>query len=596
MISNAAAFGIKGAVDYKDNLPATGVEGEIWIVRGTSGDGNNDGQYTINDDTILFTKLDGNFDDEVGNYTETINSNIAVWSEGRVNQAVSFRGWDGDGTDDERARYSPTVKSFTPGEISGGMWIYSTVDNYEKYNPLFHMWKKGPKKGMYLLLKDGRPKFWVGTCQGHKEPHAPTKISKDTWTHIGFSYSNVSKMVKIYINGILNKEESLNDGGTIVQESDYLYFGYNIEEQHGPDDSIKIDEFFLQEGELSENDFQTIINGSFYGITYDEGFYTWNDEVNGWIWLANNTSPSATSISHPISQDSADELTSGQDTDLHNHDGRYYTEDETDDLLDTYANVFHNHDERYYTESEIDNKLSNIKYSDISSNDSSTNVTGAELETLTNGSDAVGLHTHSDLGGGGLISLDDAYDNNNIYSNGEGRTISVDAGSVEFNASGGFAPIKLPPLGYTPNQWLNGGELCVRDGELYLYDATRSSWVSTFSMTIGGGYNSNNVKNKYFKGFNGTSMNSRIGWCAPWDGVVVAMSIVSDHDNCSNSVVLKKDGSNTTARIYYNNEYNNSASNINVQFSQNDVLSFYMCGDSENANRPQAWAIVKRRI
>lgn len=594
------SYGIKGAVDLIGDLPVTGNAGEIYIVRGTSGDGNNDKQYVVNDDTILCCRFNDTFDDEIGNaMTHSPEYNFSI---GRNGDALEL-------TDelDTYGKYTPTVKPFNPGELSGGLWLYVDIpdtDGYDHYNPLIHFWDKRPKDGFYLLLDRGKVRFWVGTENDNRDPRTDIKVPVRTWTHIGFSYSNTTQRVRIFINGIISKEETVTCGGTIVAQN-HMYIGFNPQQNHGPEDNMLFDEVFLQEGELTESEFQTIINGSPYNTINDSGFYTW--DTDHWTWLADNGS-GGSSGSTNISNADAAELTGGETTDLHNHDDIYYrqtdlfTKDELNNgQLDNryYTEAEINGgllDRRYYTESEIDDKLSNIKYSDISNNDTSTNVTGAELETLTNGSNADGLHTHANSGGGGTGGLDEAYDNHSQYNQGQGRTINVDFGSVEFNASAGFAPIKLPPLGYTPNQWLAGGELCIRDGELYLYDATRSSWTSVSGYTIGGGYNSSNVKNRYLRMFNGSSMSSRVGWCAPWDGVIVSMSIVSDCNGSSNSIIVKNNGSNTSAEVYYNNEYNNSVSNLNVQFSKDDVLSFYMNGNDNGASRPQVWTIVKRRI
>lgn len=64
-------------------------------------------------------------------------------------------------------------------------------------------------------------------------------------------------------------------------------------------------------------------------------------------------------------------------------------------------------------------------YTDISANDAATDVTGAELETLSDGSNADALHTHSGLSIN--HSLDDAYD--------DGSTVTVDTGIVTWNSS-----------------------------------------------------------------------------------------------------------------------------------------------------------------
>ena len=285
-------------------------------------------------------------------------------------------------------------------------------------------------------------------------------------------------------------------------------------------------------------------------------------------------------------QVSWDNLTSVPSTFIpstHNHDDRYYTESESDSR---YATIAHNHNDLYYTKTQIDTKLSSIDFSFISGNDSSTNVTGSELEQLTNGSNADGLHTHENIGGGSG-TLDDAYG-----AWGSGRTINVDWGSVELNAQGGFAPLKLTPVNYTPNQWLGGGEICVKDNELYLYDSTRSSFLSTSTFGIQWASNSNNVSGYIFYG--AAQTNSSTGFVPTTKSKIVGISAVSQ-DNSSDSISIIVNGY-VVQNVWWQSGII-SLNNLNIDVNSSDVINLYLNGSgSSRPNRPCITLFIKSRI
>ncbi len=77
---------------------------------------------------------------------------------------------------------------------------------------------------------------------------------------------------------------------------------------------------------------------------------------------------------------------------LHNHDGKYYTETEINQLLSGKSDSAHNHDDRYYTESEIDQLFQNITNS--SHTHDSRYYTETETDDLLQGK-SKSDHTHA---------------------------------------------------------------------------------------------------------------------------------------------------------------------------------------------------------
>jgi len=279
----------------------------------------------------------------------------------------------------------------------------------------------------------------------------------------------------------------------------------------------------------------------------------------------------------------------------HTHDDRYYTESEitTNYYSKTqsdarYSVTTHTHDDRYYTESEIDTKLGQINFAFVASNDSTTNVTGAELETLTNGSNADGLHTHDFSGSGGGGTLDEAYG-----QWGEGRIINVDSGAVQLSASNGFAPLKISPITYVPNQWLSGGEICYKDNELYYYDSTRAKWLSVSMTTVTAGTASSTAAG-YMYTHNSIQMSSTIGFTFPFNGTVVGISMANANSSTSCDLIVKVDGSDLTSKWISGRD--DSTDNLNADFDKDTTISFYIdASGSQRPNKPNVILFVRRR-
>lgn len=544
------------------------------------------GVYTPTANTFVYMKLDGSKLNQIGSYQPSVNSQ-PEYETGLSGQCAVLD------TDD----YYWFVSNSFFGEgnhLSAGMFVYFT--SFQTYDTLIDRYDSGGKEGYRFGLHDGKIELELGDDSDFLCLTSPNSIPLNEWVHIGFSYND--GLTKLYENAQLI-ESSTSFPGRINSNHKPLYI--NRSSSYGYGANVKLEDLFITNETLSQGDFESIVFGEDLEEYYREGFYQWQD--NGWVFLAPNTSGSSTQHNSMqglnqgdflhLTNVEYDDLTGGESI-LHTHDDRYYTETEVDNKLSQKADSSHTHS-NYYTKNEVDNLIDSIDYDTISNNDSSTNVTGAELEQLTNGSNADGLHTHSGGGGSGSGGLDDAYDNHSEWSHGSGREIEVDFGPVTLDAKDGYAPFHIKEIDYVPNKWLSTGHMCVYDGELFIYDATRSCWNSVSGYHIGGGVNSNNVKNTYLKGFNGTSFTDDVGWVAPWDGVVVSMAGSSNNDT-HQAVELRKNGNSTSAKIWYNGNKKVWANWIDVKFSEGDVLNFYASEHENGLDRPQAWAIIKRRI
>ena len=246
----------------------------------------------------------------------------------------------------------------------------------------------------------------------------------------------------------------------------------------------------------------------------------------------------------------------------------------------------HSHNDLYYTTSQIDSMKSSLNYSAISTIDGSTNVTGTELEKLTNGSNADGLHTHT-FPNYTNLTLDESYN----HSNGISR-IDVDSGYILLYASNGWAPLKLHNLDYTPNVGLCGGQMCTRDNILYVYDDVRCKWLSVEGYSFQS-YSTSSSASGYMS--HGNTMNATYGFTMPFDGTIISMSMSTQNHGSYGRLTVRINGCDAGADLWFSGTAEHDDT-INVDFCSGDVLETYIDQIYTKPKYPSAVFMVKRRI
>jgi hypothetical protein len=246
----------------------------------------------------------------------------------------------------------------------------------------------------------------------------------------------------------------------------------------------------------------------------------------------------------------------------------------------------HNHDANYYNQSQIDSKLGSLNYSAISKIDGSTNVTGVELENLTNGTNADGLHSHS-FPNVNNMKLDDFYS----HSNGSSQ-ININNGYVYFNASNGWSNLRFNNLTYTPNQSLTGGQICFRNNVLYVFDDARNKWLSIDSVTFQA-FSTSPAYSGYLSC--GNVMSSIYGFVMPFDGTITSLSISNQNTNPGGRVTVRKSGADSGADLMFSGASSFSDS-INTDFNAGDVLQVYIDQCTTAPDKSAVIFIVRRRI
>ena len=141
-------------------------------------------------------------------------------------------------------------------------------------------------------------------------------------------------------------------------------------------------------------------------------------------------------------------------------------------------------------------------------------------------------------------------------------------------------PLKIEPSTSTPTG-TSGGQMFVSndDGILYIYDGTRSKWLSVDRTMVGWGRNSNNTSNEYLRQFNGALSNQN-GWRMVRNGTITAISAQSDIDQTWTFEVRKNDATTVIASITMTGIQGNHNNTLNVDINEGDFIQAYCNGTS----------------
>jgi hypothetical protein len=173
----------------------------------------------------------------------------------------------------------------------------------------------------------------------------------------------------------------------------------------------------------------------------------------------------------------------------------------------------------------------------------------------------------------GSSTLDQSYDNG---GGGAGREIIIDSGAVKLNTgTGTYAPLELSARSSAPSTDLQNGQIYYgTDGIQYVYDSSRSKWLSVQRMTVHFGTLGDQALG-YFQLLN-TIDNTKSGWVIPRNAVITAYGVQSELDKTwqlqmrKNNVAISLDALNiVVAKSGYK-------LNANVDLIANDMLQAYV--------------------
>ncbi len=185
-----------------------------------------------------------------------------------------------------------------------------------------------------------------------------------------------------------------------------------------------------------------------------------------------------------------------------------------------------------------------------------------------------------ELGGGGsggpsATTLDEAYDG--LSDNGSGRVIEADSGPVVITASGGNASLQLDPVNYTPINNLADGQIIIREGITYVYDESRTCWVSMVRQAIAFGA----------KRADGIMMNlsnfssNMSGWPALRKGMIVGLTAQASggYSRKHIDIVIKGSGDILFGFDLFDHAY--AHGNLDLPFDEHDLIQIKVSSQYE---------------
>lgn len=163
-------------------------------------------------------------------------------------------------------------------------------------------------------------------------------------------------------------------------------------------------------------------------------------------------------------------------------------------------------------------------------------------------------------------SLDKAYDGTS--GSGSGRVIEVDSGPVEFNATNGSAALKITPIIYTPNINLEAGQIINREGILYIYDDSRTKWISLQRYNVMFGAKR---ADGMFLGINDFTSNLS-GWPALRDCCITGVTAQASGGYSAKKFYILQNNNQIPVFEFNLSSHYYANGNLNLPFDANDLI------------------------
>jgi len=170
-------------------------------------------------------------------------------------------------------------------------------------------------------------------------------------------------------------------------------------------------------------------------------------------------------------------------------------------------------------------------------------------------------------------TLDGAYDEGGP---GAGRVITTDAGPVVFDTdTATTAPIEIRPKSALPTTGLQDGQMAVKDGILYIYDSTRTKWLSVQREVLVFGRR-RKVRNQYLNFAVGNLASNNSGYRIPRDATITAITAQLDASGTCDIHIRRNDTATNIVTLSLSNVNGAVDTSINIDISVNDFLQSYL--------------------
>lgn len=117
------------------------------------------------------------------------------------------------------------------------------------------------------------------------------------------------------------------------------------------------------------------------------------------------------------------------------------------------------------------------------------------------------------------------------------------------------------------------------EGQPYVFDPSRSKWLSVARLWCGASRNGSITVGQYLRYFNGTQYTATRVFQVPKDGTLLYLSIHSDTTPNDGAIQIHVNGS-SVYQLDYNDATDVYVTNINVDFSAGDKITVYAVYDT----------------
>ncbi|HSD14858.1 MAG TPA: hypothetical protein VLB74_09445 [Flavobacterium sp.] len=206
--------------------------------------------------------------------------------------------------------------------------------------------------------------------------------------------------------------------------------------------------------------------------------------------------------------------------------------------------------------------------------------------------------------GTNFIGTTDAQDLRVKTGNTDRLNISGTNGNVGINTNNSTAKLEIdastgttPPLEIVPRTTAPtgtaGGQIAVIDNSLYIYDVTRTKWLSSETITFAWGHDGN-LKGAYLDCAS-VQNQANTGFKMPYAGTIIAITALQSGGDASKGFVVRKNSASTdlfsfnlTALSYNNNT-------LNIDFDANDFLKVFTVAAGGESTNPVVTLFIKWR-
>jgi hypothetical protein len=207
-----------------------------------------------------------------------------------------------------------------------------------------------------------------------------------------------------------------------------------------------------------------------------------------------------------------------------------------------------------------------VTFSQAAVADGNTDITAAEAETLTDGSNADSLHEHDH---GALSGLD--HDDHPQYT--EWDNTETVSGLWTFSTTATDPAFIVEPDVTVPSTNIADGAVTIVSGVFYTYDDSRSSFLSVDRKLVTAAKRGA-AKDMYLRHADNIAT-SETGFRALRDGTITAIGAQTDGAESWTLEIRKNDSAAVIASLVMSSVQGNQDTTVNVDFDQGDELQFF---------------------